>query len=57
MDFKKKGITHLIIGLNLFGKWVNINLDEKEKEVLGDFIRNHLHLLFSKGGYGLYKCM
>ncbi|MEE8481267.1 MAG: glycosyltransferase family 39 protein [Desulfobacterales bacterium] len=57
MDFKKKGITHLIIGLNLFGKWVNINLDEKEKEVLGDFIRNHLHLLFSKGGYGLYKCL
>lgn len=56
-DFKKKGITHLIIGFDLFNRWVNINIDERGKKVLGNFIKNHLHLLFSKGGYGLYKCL
>ena len=56
-DFKKKGITHLIIGFDLFNRWVNINIDERGKKILGNFIKNHLHLLFSKGRYGLYKCL
>lgn len=56
-DLKEKGITHLMIGFDLFNGWVNSNIDERGKMVLRKFINNHLHLLFSKGGYGLYKCL
>jgi len=56
-DIKNKGISHLIIGFDLFNEWANINFGKREKEILGNFIKNHLHLLFSKGGYGLYKCL
>jgi hypothetical protein len=56
-DIKNRGISHLIIGFDLFNEWANINFGKREKEILGNFIKNHLHLLFSKGGYGLYKCL
>jgi len=56
-DIKNKGISHLIIGFDLFNEWANINFGKREKEILGNFIKNHLHLLFSKGRYGLYKCL
>ena len=56
-DIKNKGISHLIIGFDLFNEWANINFGKREKEIIGNFIKNHLHLLFSKGGYGLYKCL
>jgi hypothetical protein len=56
-DIKNKGISHLIIGFDLFNEWANINFGKREKEILGNFLKNHLHLLFSKGGYGLYKCI
>ena len=56
-DIKNKGISHLIIGFDLFNEWANINFGKREKEILWNFLKNHLHLLFSKGGYGLYKCI
>jgi hypothetical protein len=54
-DLRKKGITHLLIWYELFGKWVENNFSENEKILIDKFFREDTALLFSKGGYGLYK--
>jgi hypothetical protein len=54
-DLRKKGITHLLIWYEMFDKWVINNFSENEKILIGEFFREDTALLFSKGGYGLFK--
>ena len=54
-DLKKRKITHLLIKYDLFNTWSNNNFDGKEKEMVGNFFREQVMLLFSKGGYGLFR--
>lgn len=54
-DMKKKGITHLLIGYNLFDWWVNNNFNGGEKILLKNFFKENTILVFSKGGYGLFE--
>jgi len=55
INLKKRKITHLLVRYDLFGKWVGDNYNEREKEVINKFFKNHTSLLFSKNGHGLYK--
>jgi hypothetical protein len=54
-NFKKSGITHLLIRLNAFNNWVRNNFDDREKQRLIHFFQNYTVLLFSKNGHGLYN--
>jgi len=54
-DLREKGITHLLIWYELFYKWVDNNFSENEKILINKFFREDTTLLFSKGGYGLFK--
>ena len=52
---KNAGITHLIIRYDLFENWINNHFNENQKRSLNQFFKNHIKLLFSKSGYGLFE--
>ncbi len=52
---RKKEITHLLIGYNLFGCWVNNNFNDGEKILLNKFFKDNTKIVLSKGGYGLFE--
>jgi len=54
-NLKKAGITYMIIRYDLFENWINNQYNENQRRILDDFFKNHMKLLFSKGGYGLFK--
>lgn len=53
-DLKQIGVTHLIVGHNLYNRWSHARFSPHEKGMLAKFYRKHLRQLFSQGGYGLY---
>ena len=53
-NFKKSGITHLLIRFSSFNSWIRNNFDDREKQRLVHFFKNYTVLLFSKNGHGLY---
>lgn len=53
-DLKKKKITHLIIRYDLFNKHIQDSYNGKEREIIRDFFKKHVKLLYSKNGHGLY---
>jgi len=55
LDLNKRGITHLLVRYDLFNTWSNNNFDDEEKEMVGEFFKEQITLLFSKGGYGLFR--
>jgi len=54
-NFKKNGITHLLIRFSSFNNWVRNNFDDSEKQRLIQFFQNYTVLHFSKNGHGLYN--
>ena len=54
-DLKQKNITHILIRYDLFNNWSSRILEEHKKKIVANFINSHLHRVFSKGGYGLYR--
>ncbi|MBU1054754.1 MAG: glycosyltransferase family 39 protein [Proteobacteria bacterium] len=54
-DMKKKRITHLLIGYNLFNWWLNNNFSDREKVLIEKFFNENTALVFSKSGYGLFE--
>jgi len=54
-DLKKRKMTHLIIRYDLFNKWSHDNYSDREKEVISIFFKNHVELIYSKNGHGLYR--
>ena len=53
-DLKRTGITHLIIRYDLFENQIKNNYNEDQRRTIALFFKNHLELLFSKNGYGLF---
>jgi hypothetical protein len=51
----KNGITHMIIRYDLFENQVKNNYNENQRQTISRFLKNHLELLYSKAGYGLYR--
>ncbi len=51
----QSGITHLMIRLDLFDKWVGDNFGQADLEILQTFFREHLSLMQGHSGYALYK--
>jgi hypothetical protein len=55
LDLKKRGITHLIVRYGLMNKWSESEFDDRRKMILKEFFKGHVAMLFSGGGYGLYR--
>ena len=52
--FKEYGFTHLAIRFDILKKW-SAELKDKERRILVEFLKQSLDLLYSSGGYGLYR--
>lgn len=52
-SLKEHEYTHLIIRFDLLEKW-STSLNEKEREILVEFLNQDLQLIYRKGGYGLF---
>jgi len=55
LGLKNMDITHLIIHNKIFKKWIKSNFSQKDQEILEDFFKKHVRLLYFKWGYGLYR--
>ena len=49
------GVTHLIVRYKLFNQWVEYNFDNYQKGKLARLFDEHLELVFTKGGYGVFQ--
>ena len=54
-NLKKRKITHLLVRYDLFNKWSHDNYSDREKEVISNLFKNHVELIYSKNGHGLYR--
>ena len=50
-----RGFTHLLIRFDMFENWCHNNLNQKEKQMVIDFLSIGESLLFAKNGHGIYK--
>ena len=51
------GVTHLIVRYDLFNNWVDNNFDDNLKAELARLFTNHMDLVFSKGGHGVFQLL
>jgi len=49
------GVTHLIVRYDLFNQWVDNNFDDFQKGKLARLFNQHMDLVFSKGGHGVFQ--
>ncbi|MCK4986971.1 MAG: glycosyltransferase family 39 protein, partial [Desulfobacterales bacterium] len=49
------GVTHLIVRYDLFNQWVDNNFDNDQKGKLARLFNQHMNLVFSKGGHGVFQ--
>ncbi len=55
VKLRQKGITHLLVRLDLFLRFLNDNLTEPKKEMLIHFQARYLTLFYDQGGYAVYQ--
>ncbi|MGV7223442.1 MAG: ArnT family glycosyltransferase, partial [Nitrospinales bacterium] len=55
VNLKRQGITHLLIRYDLLNQWSNRQLNDRNKQMLNTFFKDHAHRLLSKAGYSLYQ--
>ena len=55
VKLQQRGITHLLVRLDLFLRFLNDNLTRPQKEMLVRFQARYLTLLYDQGGYGVYE--
>jgi 4-amino-4-deoxy-L-arabinose transferase-like glycosyltransferase len=51
---RSQGITHMVIGYDLFNRWGLQDLEDHQKLLLNRFFKQETRLLKTEGGYGLY---
>lgn len=51
----KMGISHLIIHIDFFEKWINDLFEGEKQKLLNDFFRNHVDLLYEENGIGVFR--
>ncbi|UCG09398.1 MAG: phospholipid carrier-dependent glycosyltransferase [Desulfobacterales bacterium] len=55
LELKKRNITHLLIRYEIFYHWSKHQFNNRDQAILGYFWGRHARLIFTKGGYGLYR--
>lgn len=52
---QRKGITHFIVGENLYASWAGSVFDEDKQKMLSGFWKLHSRVVFRAYGYGVYE--
>jgi len=50
-----QGITNLLISYDIFDRWVKSSFTSREQEILRDFFRRYVKILYFKWGYGISR--
>ncbi len=53
----RMGVSHLIIHIGFFEKWINDLFEGEKQKLLNDFFRNHVNLLYEENGVGVFRLM
>ena len=53
VELKNQGITHLLIRNDIFERWVKTDFEDKDRDLVGQFFKNYVQLIFFKSGYGV----
>ena len=51
----RTGVSHLIIHIGFFEKWINDLFEGEKQKLLNDFFRNHVNLLYEEKGVGVFR--
>jgi hypothetical protein len=54
-EFKKRGITHVLVKYDIFNRWSRQQFDARQKKTIVTLFKSHADLVFNSGGYGLYQ--
>jgi hypothetical protein len=52
-ELKNRRITHLLIRYDIFKKWVKTDFENREKQLIDQFFKKYVKLLYIKWGYGV----
>ena len=52
---KQRGFSHVIVRYDLFNRWSAVQFNDSQKETIMRWFKKHAELVYSKGGYGLFK--
>ena len=55
LDLKKMGVTHLIIQIEVFNRWVNDLFDVEKRKFVREFFTKHVGLLYAENGVGVFR--
>ena len=55
VDLESRRITHILVRYDFYNRWLQDNYNEREKEVISNFFKSHVRLLYLKNGHGLYQ--
>ncbi len=54
-ELRQKGITHFLIGADLFTSWINEQLSQKQQVIIREFLQKYVSKLFFEKGYAVLK--
>ncbi|MGD8229402.1 MAG: glycosyltransferase family 39 protein [Desulfobacteraceae bacterium] len=55
LNLRQMGITHLLIHLEIFDRWVKESFSAEDQALLSRFFKEYSSPLYSKWGYGLFQ--
>ena len=55
LGLRKRGITHLLIQVDIFMRWAKKSFDPTDQALLDRFFQDHLRLIYLNSGVGLFQ--
>jgi hypothetical protein len=55
LALKKKGVSHLLINLDIFKRWVHNTFTAGDRDVVEGFFIGYARLQYFKSGFGVYR--
>lgn len=56
-ELSRKGISHLLVGIELFNWWATAQFNDHEKQILNVLFQDHFKRLYQSHGYILFQVM
>jgi hypothetical protein len=54
-ELRKIGITHMLTRYDIFYKWAITTFDDRDRHILGEFLKKHVRILYYKSKYGVSR--
>ena len=51
--FKRQGLTHLVICVPIFSRWIDANFDTEKKKIITELFTKHIKTLYHENGFSV----